>query len=223
MWGSSGDAIEPGENLRPNEDAPPIKRFAALTKVQYERFKAWKDGNFAVTIPPWRKYNSFEAVPVQYQPRLLTRAALEHTIGEPLYPGLEMYWLARLPELYLPDQSSPDDDPPFRINHDKYPCGHLGRGLSLPWQSDFDQCNTHWYVLVAVVSSSSSNLFHRWPSGRPDDVINIKFVTEQVSTTVITEKEFIESIAPKRKKWSRGLRETPDCKFHFVAVCPGSY
>ena len=66
------------------------------------------------------------------------------------------------------------------------------------------------------------NLFHRWPSGRPDDVINIKFVTEQASTSVISEKDYIDSIAPKRKKWTRGLRETPDCKFYFVAVCPES-
>ncbi|KIM57587.1 hypothetical protein SCLCIDRAFT_1219256 [Scleroderma citrinum Foug A] len=192
LSGNNGDAIEPGENLKPNEDAPPIKRFAALTKVQYERFKAWKDGNFDVTIPPWRKYDSFESVPEEYQPTFLTRAALEHTIGEPLYPGLEMYWLARLPEVYIRNQYSRDNDPPFRINHDKYPAGHLGRGLSLPWQSDFDLCNTHW-----------------WPSGRPDDVINIKFVTEQASTSVISEKDYIDSIAPKRKKWTRGLRETP--------------
>jgi hypothetical protein len=84
---------EPGQI---SEDTEPIKRFAALTKLQYDRFKAWKGGKFAVIAPTLS--NKIEDVRLSDQPRYLTRAHLELTIGDPLYPGIEMWWLAKLPE-----------------------------------------------------------------------------------------------------------------------------
>jgi len=32
---------------------------------------------------------------VENQPEYLTRAILEQTIGDPLYPGMEMWWIAK--------------------------------------------------------------------------------------------------------------------------------
>ena len=84
---------EPGEIY---EDTDPIKRFAALTKLQYDRFKAWKDGQFTVVEP--KRVAKIEDVPLSDQPRYLTRAHLELTVGDPLYPGIEMWWLAKQPQ-----------------------------------------------------------------------------------------------------------------------------
>lgn len=135
---SSGDANEPGTVPRLKEKA--IERFAALTALQYERFRNWKDGKFNVGTPYGTK-KSIEEYDLQEQPVALTRAALEQTIGDPLFPGIETYWIAKLPETF---DTSVKLRPPFRVNHEKVLPGFLSRGLSLPWQSDFSQCNTHW-------------------------------------------------------------------------------
>ncbi|KAG0698475.1 hypothetical protein DFH29DRAFT_941178 [Suillus ampliporus] len=205
LSGNDGDALEPGQPLRPGD---PIKRFAAFTNLQYQRFLQWKRGKFDAKDAPWSQYKTFDKVPLDLQPSFLTRAALEHTIGEPLYPGIEVHWVARDPKMYLYDTSREDSDPPFRVNHKAYPPGHIARGLSLPWQSDFDQCNTHW-----------------WPSARPDDVINIldfllmPELLESQSSTKVSVDKFIKDIAPKMKKWTRGIRDTPDFPAEYF---PGS-
>ncbi len=87
---------DPGDfprNLEPN-----VRRFAALTKLQYQRFEIWKDDkefyleDDKIPTPKSR----IEQVGLDDQPGELTRASLESTIGDPLYPGLEMYWVAKL-------------------------------------------------------------------------------------------------------------------------------
>jgi L-lysine epsilon oxidase C-terminal domain len=66
----------------------------------------------------------------------LTKAALEPTIGIPLYPGIEMSWNAELPETYQLDV-------PFTSRDDALP-GDLTKYLSLPRQSDFYECRSYW-------------------------------------------------------------------------------
>jgi hypothetical protein len=61
--------------------------------LQYSRFKKWKDGDFKVT--PAQLPTHLEALRGSDQPRHLTRAALEQTIGDPLYPGIEGWWIAK--------------------------------------------------------------------------------------------------------------------------------
>ncbi|PCH38726.1 hypothetical protein WOLCODRAFT_161779 [Wolfiporia cocos MD-104 SS10] len=196
LSGDDGDAIEPGQII-PSSGVP-IKRFAALTALQYARFEKWAAGIFSADTSRWQEYETIEAVPVNMQPLSLTLAALEHSTGDPLYPGLETYWIAKDPDIYLIESQSPwtegDSVPPFRINHEKVQPGHLSRGLSLPWQSDFSLCNTHW-----------------WPSGRPDDVINIMdWTTGAGKVESVSMNDFIDEISPRRKQWARGLRDTPD-------------
>ena len=74
------------------------------------------------------EYKHFDDIPVEAQPAALTEAALEATIGAPLYPGIEMSWNAELSETYKLEK-------PFTINEDVKP-GDLTKFLSLPWQSD---------------------------------------------------------------------------------------
>ena len=148
----SGDAIEPGLNFPSDATLPPIRRYAALTALQYERFSLWRDGTFNTEPEPWEAAKELKDVEVKYQPLCLTLAALDHTVGEPLFPGIEVLWVARRPEVYALEMDTDKEgvDPPFRVNHEVMLPGHLTRGLSLPWQSDFDQCTTHWYVTGAT-------------------------------------------------------------------------
>ena len=81
-------------------------------------------------------YKHFEDIPVDKQPAALTEAALEATIGAPLYPGIEMSWNAELSDTYQLNR-------PFTIRADVQP-GDLTKYLSLPWQSDFYMCRSYW-------------------------------------------------------------------------------
>ena len=77
---------------------PDIERFAALTKLQYERFREWKDDTeFRLPIGPEPSYQKLEDFQKKYQPEYLTRAILGTTIGDSLHPGIEMHWSAKLP------------------------------------------------------------------------------------------------------------------------------
>lgn len=108
--------------------------FASITELQYDRLVKWSEGKFTKHHP--KVYTSFDKIPLQEQPAALTKAALEATIGAPLYPGIEMSWNAELSETYQLDT-------PFTINLDVKP-GDLTRFLSLPWQSDFYMCRSYW-------------------------------------------------------------------------------
>ena len=130
-----------------------IAQFASLTSLQYDRFKRWKNGQFgggafpalvaaAGTLVAPAK---IEDVPLHLQPEYLTRAHLENTVGDPLYPGIEVYWIAKTVDAYDLFADANTLNPPFRINPGLRP-GDITKGCSLPWQSDFAQCNTHWSV-----------------------------------------------------------------------------
>jgi hypothetical protein len=69
---------------------------------------------------------SIDELPLQDRPAALTKAALEPAIGVPLYPGIESQL-----------------DVPFTIRDDALP-GDLTKYLSLPWQSDFYECQSYW-------------------------------------------------------------------------------
>lgn len=78
---------------------PDARRFAALTKLQYKRFEAWKDDDtfyLKDDDKPPTPQSKLEDIKPEEQPEELTRAILESTTGDPLYPGIDMYWIAKL-------------------------------------------------------------------------------------------------------------------------------
>lgn len=76
----------------------------------------------------------------------LTRAALEATVGQTLFPGIEVGVIARDASIY----STPFD---FRLSHAQIQPGDMTALMALPWQADFWACDSNW-----------------WPSQRPNDV-----------------------------------------------------
>jgi hypothetical protein len=121
----------------------------AVIPSQYDRLRRWRDGDF---VDDWPRTGvaglpappPFDEIPPADQPTALTRAALEHTIGAPFYPGIEMTYVVRHPALY---------SAPFRFA-DSLSAGDITRWMAMPWQADFFECNTFW-----------------WPAARPDDVV----------------------------------------------------
>ncbi|KAF8208007.1 hypothetical protein K438DRAFT_1813258 [Mycena galopus ATCC 62051] len=192
LSGDNGDAIEPGGDR--NVIGEPIQRFAALTELQFKRFQDFRDGNYkagdAFSKQAIEEYSAAE------QPVMLARAMLEQTIGDPLYPGIEVFWIAKLEQVYVTTGLPKNMVPPFRVDHNVVLPGFLSRGLSLPWQSDFDLCNTHW-----------------WPSARPDDVVS-------ANIGVASDPPVTLNSMGERKKWAEGLRDTPEDMS--VSFFPGS-
>ncbi|KAG8944496.1 hypothetical protein FRC04_001718 [Tulasnella sp. 424] len=159
-------------------------RWASLTQLQYDRLKKWSEGDF-VTGEKVQVYKSFDEIPLAEQPHALTFAALEWSVGAPLYPGIECFWVAEFGEMY-------DLDQPFSYRFgEKAQPGNLTRGLALPWQADFYMCNSHW-----------------WPSVRPDDVVTEEYFT-QVQQNFQHELHNIPLNLTDRRRWDDGLDRRP--------------
>jgi hypothetical protein len=122
-----------------SDDSNDRDSWTSLTELQYHRLAKWSRGEF-VTGDPIIPHSSFDEIPPRDQPAALTKAALEWSIGAPLYPGIEVYWVAEFDQMYKLDT-------PFRFGEGVTP-SDLGKGLSLPWQADFFMCNTHWCILL---------------------------------------------------------------------------
>jgi hypothetical protein len=68
----------------------------------------------------------------------LTRAALDGTVGQGVYPGIEVGAVTMNPGIY----SAPFD---FRIDHAKVRPGDMTALMALPWQADFLKCGRGWW------------------------------------------------------------------------------
>jgi hypothetical protein len=190
------------ENYQGRTTAGDPSTFASITELQYDRLIKWSKGEF--TKVPVKQYTRFGDIPLQDQPAALTKAALEATIGAPLYPGIEMSWNAELSETYQLDK-------PFTISENVKP-GDLTKFLSLPWQSDFYMCRSYWWVaffsrFVGLILGCTKNPLlplTRWPSARPDTI-----VTEE-TYNIVSQSVVKSNIAQKltdRVPWERGLHQ----------------
>jgi len=125
-----------------------------LTQIQYTNMKLWNAGTLSddSAQPP--------APSTTIDPEGLTRAALVPCIGAPFYPGIEVSW--KLRDVY-------EFMEPFRLNPTKLQPGDITKQMSLPWQSDFLDCN--------IENGGGPVQFVWWPAQRPIDVLaNTKYV-----------------------------------------------
>jgi hypothetical protein len=111
-----------------------------LTGLQHFQLQEWAAGRFQ---------SDWQGVP---QPGNtvtadeMTRAALQSTVGQGFFPGIEAGIIVKDPTLY----SVPFD---FRLDHGQARPGDLTALMAVPWQADFMDCSLDW-----------------WPSQRPDNV-----------------------------------------------------
>ncbi len=154
------DEFESGE-----ASAPSTSAFLSVTRVQYALLKAWVEGRFKEDWP----FGVVRFAPIPFPgpitPHGLDVAALENCVGGPFFPGIEVSWLIRQPELY---QSA------FRLRNAGVDFGplHFGAGyfsqqMALPWQADFYDCHKEPHT---PPDADEPVLFMWWTAQRPDDI-----------------------------------------------------
>ena len=154
----------------------------SILPSQYAMLQRWAAGDFeadwqGVPEPP----PSFDAIPVADQPAALDQAALEHGVGGPFFPGIEMTYLVRDPSYF---------SAPFRLRPDLAP-GDSGKRMALPWQADFYKCQGFW-----------------WPAQRPDDVVTeaeYRSVLASYGSQDGHAAELPADLSFRRERWDRGV------------------
>ncbi len=171
-----GDAMKSpaAENPRQN---------ASVSQTQYDILRRWVNGDFqsdwhAKKAPP----QSIDEVPLDQQPAMLDRAALEFCLADAFHPGCEMTWPMRHLSMY---------EKPFRIRlrpegakepnygkaldqatvlsangplHAQSP-GDINRWMGLPWQADTAFCRAGYDTNYDPFAPTF------WPARVPNQVL----------------------------------------------------
>ena len=137
-WAALADPSPAAATLRA-ENAEFVRSAEALLHQhelrdwQRQCLAAWEAGDFDATPA--------EAADPAAQ---LTRTALDATVGQGFFPGIEAGIIVTDPQIYLQPFR-------FRFDHAVLKAGDLTALMALPWQADFLKCNSGW-----------------WPTQRPD-------------------------------------------------------
>jgi len=137
-WAALSDPSPAAAGLRA-ENAEFVRSVEALlhqTELrdwQRQCLAAWEAGDFDATPPGTPDPSA-----------ALTRAALDGTVGQGFFPGIEAGIIVTDPQIYLQPFR-------FRLDHAAVKAGDLTALMALPWQADFLKCNSGW-----------------WPAQRPD-------------------------------------------------------
>jgi len=198
-------------------DYPNIARsWFAILPTQYEMLRKWAAGDF--TNKDWRKKidekpKPLDSYPVDEQPHVLTRGALEACLGGPFHPGIEVTWPMRQQRLYAapyrlrydgseigkldfgplltPDVCMSEDGPLSRNTP-----GDLTRWMGVPWQSDAASCQN-------IYVPKDFPLPVWWPSILPVDVLP-EFAYRQVMDTSLPAAQR-QKFFGFRREWPRGV------------------
>ncbi|CAN7161264.1 LodA/GoxA family CTQ-dependent oxidase [Trinickia sp. LjRoot230] len=127
-------------------------KYMRVTDTQYFFLQQWAEGYFVDRYPDANAADAF------------TRAALDNCVGAPLCPGIEMTWIARVPEIYAEPfriRNRFVETGPLRLGYEPasgMEPGDLTRYMAIPWQSDFNECSSY---------PIDDRLIWWWPAHRP--------------------------------------------------------
>lgn len=130
---SSGSAALRAENAEFVRSVEALLHQTELRDWQRQCLSAWEAGDFDAAPPGASDASA-----------ALTRAALDATVGQGFFPGIEAGIIVTDPQIYLQPFR-------FRFDHAAVKAGDLTALMALPWQADFLKCNSGW-----------------WPAQRPD-------------------------------------------------------
>jgi hypothetical protein len=176
--GTDSAPTSPEMPLLHSDDFPNDDSVLWLTKVQFALMEAWAANTFQLKAP---------AKPPELVAEGLTRMALEACVGRAFWPGIEV-------SIRIYDKTIFFADDPFRIaNPGPIQPGLLTQGMSLPWQSDFLECNKE--------DNHAGFELAWWPAQRPNEVL-----PDATPTT--------------SQAWSRGITDGADMinRWHLLGI-----
>jgi len=211
-------------------DVPPAntpRQNAAISPTQYSILVSWAAGMFEAD---WNEKSTnphqIQDVPLQDQPAMLDRAALEFCLADAFHPGCEVTWPIR----HLTMFSSPyrirhrptnEPEPDYGTVltqsealsihgplHAQGP-GDLTRWMGLPWQADTGYCRSG-YPATGYFYDAYIPTF--WPARVPNQVL-----TEENYRVVINPRQPREERLAKfneRMDWNLPLRATGTATAH---------
>ena len=174
-----GDAV-----AIPSQGSP--RQHATLSKLQLKYLDKWVEGKFHPDFDEhYKPVKSIDEVPVEDQPDMLTKAAMDFCLADAFHPGCEMTWPMRTSGMYMA---------PFRLKHApakpktdyKYygstlDAGVLGmsagpllggqvaggvtRWMAVPWQTDTASCRDGY------TTKYDPYLPTFWPARVPNNIL----------------------------------------------------
>jgi len=211
-----GDAVE-----IPADGSP--RQHCTLTDLQLRFLMQWVKGEF---IDDWDKKSMnlehpkpIDAYPVELQPDILTKAALDFCLADAFHPGCEMTWPVRQATMYqsafrfMHDTTTSVVDSleygpfltPQILNADSNPfqgqvAGSITRWMAIPWQTDTSSCRDGYDT------SYDTYLPTFWPARVPNNILGLeqylKIISHPNNPDVIREFNY-------RKEWLEDLPGHP--------------
>ena len=199
-----------------NIPMPPTPRaMTALTTTQLALLDRWVRGDFlADHDPAWVPPGRLDDVPLQEQPAMLDRAALEFCIADAFHPGCEMTWPVRHATMYLEpyrwchrDAANPEPDygstltPAEVASYDgplyaQFP-GSITRWMAIPWQTDTASCRSGYD------KQYDPSLPTFWPARVPNQVLSEENYRKVMNAELPREERI--AAFNQRSDWDRTL------------------
>lgn len=204
--GDDYDALDAGN--------PVPTSFLSVTQMQYALLGQWAKGEFN---SDWPGREPDIPVPGDITPQGLDEAALENCVGGPFYPGIEVSWLVRRPELYSEPfrfkvPSAPETDQTsgsaLKVGALEFGPGFFSQQMAQPWQADFYDCHKEPHE----TPDGKVFLYMWWTAQRPDDVYPAgateqkRWVRSFDSVATATDPDDIENLERFRQmqqNWSK--------------------
>lgn len=168
----------------------------ALTDTQLLLLQRWADGNFVADWDPADPQpGTINAVPLQEQPAMLDRAALEFCLADAFHPGCEMTWPMRHATMYaapyrLRHRASNDPEPSYGTTltpaeacstngplYGQFP-GSITRWMAVPWQTDTASCRSGYNPGYDPYLPSF------WPARVPNQVLSEESYHQAIDPTL---------------------------------------
>lgn len=132
-----------------------------LSQFQLWALEQWVIGNFDADYDPnYISPNSIDDVPIEQQPDMLTKAAMEFCLADAFHPGCEMTWPMRQVGMYMSafrlkhrKRNNPEVSYGAQLTNDAWTLpdgpinggqspGSITRWMAVPWQTDTASCRS---------------------------------------------------------------------------------
>lgn len=201
-------------------NVPPVKsprENCQLSDTQLKLLECWAAGNFIDDYDPdYKPKLSIDEYPVEEQPDVLTRAAMEYCLADAFHPGCEMTWPMRHASMYsapfrlkhIPDKNQPEAFYGEQLDSDSLSlaysplsgglyAGGVTRWMAVPWQTDTASCRSGYS------KDYDPYLPTFWPARVPNQIMSPREL-EIIQSKDKTHQEKLDAFA-YRPSWNTPL------------------